>query len=123
MYTDFEYYQNTYGGTVLTAENADYFLSNASSKIDTLTFNRIVHVGINGLSAFQQQVVKNCCCQISDFLYENEDIVYSPLAAYSINGVSVDFSKSVTLSNTIAGLLPKDLYAQLQSSGLCGGVL
>ncbi|MDR1015718.1 MAG: hypothetical protein LBL86_12195 [Coriobacteriales bacterium] len=79
------------GGHVLAEDDADGYLTAASSRVDGLTFNRIVLLGIDALTPFQQELVRLGVKEQADFEYENADVIGSALAAYSINGVSVSF--------------------------------
>jgi hypothetical protein len=56
-YVDYNYYTETYGGTAITADNAPKAFQIASKTIDTLTYCRIVERGLEGLTAFQKDIV------------------------------------------------------------------
>lgn len=107
------------GGTVLTAENANEYLNEASCRIDILTFNRIVVRGFNNLTPFQKRKVQNVVCKFADFLCENEDFINNYLSSYTINGVSVDFSKTINLAECDGVLIPRVLLSELTTTGLC----
>lgn len=119
MYADYNYYMAEYGGTKLTAENAKIYLEAASTKIDILTFCRVGCIGFNNLTEFQKNKIKSVCCKLADFAYENEDILNSYVSSYSINGVSVDFSKSHNLTTVEGVLVPSEIFAELSMTGLC----
>ena len=78
MYADLEYYKNTYNGTL---EEADALkaLNKASRHIDTLTYNRILDVGFNNLTEYQQGIIKECECLMADWETENADYINSML--------------------------------------------
>lgn len=119
MYADFNYYMGEYGGSTLTAENAKGYLSDASTKIDILTFCRVGSIGFENLTKFQQDKIKAVCCKLADFLCENEDVINSYISSYSINGVSVDLRSSVNLVMHEGVLIPSALYSELAMTGLC----
>lgn len=119
MYADFNYYMGEYGGSTLTAENAKGYLSDASTKIDILTFCRVGSIGFENLTKFQQDKIKAVCCKLADFLCENEDVINSYISSYSINGVSVDLRSSVNLVMHEGVLIPSALYSELSMTGLC----
>ena len=119
MYADFNYYMGEYGGSTLTAENAKGYLSDASTKIDILTFCRVGSIGFENLTKFQQDKIKAVCCKMADFLCENEDVINSYISSYSINGVSVDLRSSVNLVMHEGVLIPSALYSELSMTGLC----
>lgn len=113
MYLDPE----EYSGNIPAEELAER-LKRASRDIDSLTFNRIVEKGFENLTEFQQELIKEAVKLHTDFCYENAELLESPLASYAINGVSMSFDKSktvtaegVTTSSEVSGLL--------MQTGLC----
>lgn len=114
-----EYYLDTYQGRIVPGEHIDKMLRQASRHIDSLTYNRIVGRGIDDLSGFQQQLVREVICMQAEFEYENEDEINSVLSSYSINGVSAQFGSSwnVFIDKGIA--MKRDVYTMLQQTGLC----
>jgi phage gp36-like protein len=120
MYADAEYYINTYKGITIPGESLEKALKNASRHIDTLTYNRIVGRGFDNLTQFQQNMIKEVCCQMADFETENEEVLNSILQSYSVNGVTMTFggnSWNVKVQNGVA--IKADLYELLQQTGLC----
>lgn len=123
MYADLEYYKNTYKGTLEDSE-VEKALMQASRHIDTLTYNRIIGVGFDGLTDFQQNIIKECECLMADWEQENADYITSLLSSYSLNGASMTFSgisASATVINGVA--VSRDIYSHLQKCGLCTRVL
>lgn len=119
MYVDFEYYKNTYKGTLEEAD-ATKALQKASRHIDALTYNRIVGVGFDNLTVYQQGIIKECACLMADWETENADYIDSMLSSYSLNGASMSFtgnSASAVVMNGVA--VSRDIYSHLQKSGLC----
>lgn len=120
MYADTECYLNEYKGTTIPAESIEKALKTASRHIDTLTYNRIVGKGFDNLTSFQQNIIKEVCCQMADFETENEEVLSSILQSYSVNGVSMSFGGSswnVKVQNGVA--IKMDTYELLQQTGLC----
>lgn len=117
-YADAEYYFGEYGGTCVPEDEVPRALKKASRHVDILTFGRIVGRGFPGLTAFQQDIIKEVCCEMADFEHENADMIDSILQSYSINGVSMSFGDSwnVMLQNGIA--IRRDTYAKLRGTGL-----
>ncbi|MBP3543285.1 MAG: hypothetical protein J6J86_03555, partial [Lachnospiraceae bacterium] len=62
-YVDSDYYVNEYKGSIIPAEELEKALRQASRHIDSLTYNRIVGQGFSNLTQFQQEVIKEVCCQ------------------------------------------------------------
>lgn len=119
MYANVEYYKNTYKGTLDDAD-AEKALSKASRHIDTLTYNRIVGIGFDNLTEFQQGIIKECECLMADWETENADYINSMLSSYSLNGASMSFtgnSASAVVLNGVA--VSRDIYSHLQKCGLC----
>ncbi len=122
MYVDKDYYINTYGGK-LPAEEVQRFVTSASEHIDSLTFNRIKGLGFNNLTLFQQEKIKRAICRLADFEYENEDLIQSVLASYSINGVSMSFGTSWNVIVQDGVALPRDIYSLIKQTGLARKVI
>ena len=118
-YVDLEYYENTYGGTLITAENADRAFRGASDTVDSLTFCRIVSRGIDGLTPFQREIVQRVVCALADWQTENADLIDTPYGSYAINGVSASFSASSGVRVVGGTMIPARLYAELCKTGLC----
>lgn len=94
------------------------YLRQASRHIDTLTYNRIVSRGIDNLTDFQREIIKETVCMQADFEYNNREIFDMILQGYSINGVSMNFGESwnVFIQNGIP--IQRDVYAYLSQTGL-----
>ena len=119
VYADVEYYQKEYKGTLISEDELEKTLKQASCHIDSLTYNRIPGRGFSNLTDFQQEIIKECCCEMADFEYENAEVLQSVLQSYSINGVSMSFGSSWNVK-TISGVAIKtDIYEKLKQTGLC----
>lgn len=119
IYTTYEYYKSN-GGT-LDEDIAIKYIKKASYKVDSLTFNRIVGLGFDNLTEFQQNIIKEVTCLIADFDYSTS--LNAGLNSYSINGVSMNFDKSNLV--TVNGIeIEKDTYSLLSQTGLTylGGI-
>lgn len=118
-YASGEYYTEIYKGSAIQPEGLEKALREASKRIDTLTYNRIVGKGFLNLTPFQQQTITEVCCELADFYQENEDLVESVLKNYSVNGVSMGFGESwnVSVFNGIA--MKRSTYEELSKTGLC----
>lgn len=118
-YADEKYYRVEYGGSTIPEEELARRLKMASRHIDSLTYNRIVGRGITSLTEFQQDAVREACCQQADFEYENADMIETVISSYSLNGVSVQFGSTwnVMVNNGVA--MKRDTYQLLQQTGLC----
>ncbi len=117
-YADAAYYTDTYQGTVIPKEQLDKALKIASRHIDILTFNRIVGKDITILTEYQQEIIKECCCEIAEFEYENEDMIKNILKSYSINGVSMTFDDSWNVHIQDGVAIQMDTFSKLKTTGL-----
>lgn len=123
MYADLEFYKNTYKGT-LDDSKIENALQQASRHIDTLTYNRVVAVGFDNLTEYQQEVIKECACLMADWETENADYINSMLSSYSLNGASMSFSGDSASAVVISGVaVSRDIYSHLQKCGLCTRLL
>lgn len=119
MYADLDFYKNTYKGNLDDAD-VDKALQQAGRHIDTLTYNRIVAIGFDNLTEYQQGVIKECECLMADWETENANYINSMLSSYSLNGASMSFSGNSASAVVLNGIaVSRDIYAHLQKCGLC----
>lgn len=119
QYANYAYYKDTYGGTLLTDENASHFLSLASRQANNLCRGKIEGIGFNKLSLFRQESIKEVVCQQAEFLFENESMLSTYMNSYAINGVSMQFGNSWNLYTENGVAIPKAVYQTLLRTGLC----
>ena len=118
-YADVTYYKETYKGTSIPDDALERALRQAERHIDTLTYNRIVGVGFERLTAFQRDIIREVCCNLADFEYENADELNCILQNYAINGVSMTFGSSWNMVCQNGVAIRRDLYEYLSQTGLC----
>ena len=119
MYAGIEYYKNTYKGNLDDAD-AEKALEKASRHIDTLTYNRIVGIGFDNLTEYQQGIIKECECLMADWETENTDYINSMLSSYSLNGASMSFTGQSASATVVSGVaVSREIYSHLQKCGLC----
>lgn len=118
-YADVTYYKETYKGTSIPDDALERTLRQAERHIDTLTYNRIVGAGFEHLTAFQQGIIREVCCNLADFEYENADELNCILQNYAINGVSMTFGSSWNMVCQNGVAIRRDLYEYLSQTGLC----
>ena len=107
------------GYTSIPTDDLTRELTDASHQIDTLTFNRIVAIGFDNLTEFQQGIIKECVCRHADFLFENEGALSSMIDAYSINSVSMKFGTGCAMAFENGMPILKSVYSLLEQTGLC----
>lgn len=122
IYADEAFYKAEYLGTH-NSENLNRILKTASQHIDTLTFNRIVGVGFENLTPFQQSVIREVCCQMADFMIENKDLIETTVSSYSINGVSMAFGDNWNVVTSQGIALSRSTFELLKQSGLTRRVI
>lgn len=118
-YVTSEYYRDVYKGTIISGDDLEKALRQASHHIDSLTYNRIVSQGISCLTEFQREVLQEVVCQQADFECENEDEINTILSSYSLNGASVQFGSSWNVYMDKGVAMKRDVYALLSQTGLC----
>ncbi len=90
----------------------------AETDIDTLTFNRITKQGFESLTDFQQDRVRRSVAEQVKFIFDNSELLDSPLSAYSISGVSMSFDRTKLIS--LDGVTTTNqVYNALLQTGLC----
>lgn len=98
-------------------------LARAGRAVDTLTFCRIRALGWEGLTPFQQDAVSEVVKGLAEFHSTNTDLLESTVSGYSINGVSVQYSGGVSVTRVGGVVIPRELYALLEQTGLTCQVL
>lgn len=92
-------------------------LEQASDEIDALCYGRICKAGFEHLTAFQQEKIKKAVCLHAAFLSAYGEMLHSPLSSYGINGVSMSFDASRTV--TQGGITTTNaIMAELRQAGL-----
>ena len=66
----------------------------SSEKIDTMTFNRIVKIGFNNLTKFQQEKVILAVCFQANYIIENENYNISGMSGFSVLDISINYDKN-----------------------------
>ena len=95
-YADSDYYKNTYKGAEIPDSELDQQLAAATDDVDSMTFNRIGgNSGIFLLTPFQQEKIRRATCLQADFQHEYAELLNNPLSSYGINGISMQWDKSV----------------------------
>ena len=112
-------YKEIIGENTISEDELERQLRTASRHIDSLTYNRIVGRGFSNLTQFQQDIVKEVCCTLAEFEYENDDVINSILSSYSINGVSMQINQSWNVFTDKGVVMKRDTYELLSQTGLC----
>lgn len=118
-YVSTDFYKESFKGTTIPDSESEKYLKQASRHIDSLTYNRIVGRGFSNLTEFQQEIIKEVCCEQAEFEYENKEIFDMILQGYSINGVSMNFGDSWNIKIQKGIPMKRDVYEKLAQTGLC----
>lgn len=118
MYLTFAEFQTLCPDSTITEQQYNALENRAESDIDTLTFNRITAIGFNNLTAFQRDKVRLALSQQTAFVFDNAELLDSPLSSYSISGVSMSFDSSKVI-NYCGVTTTRQVYNTLLQTGLC----
>lgn len=96
LYVDKKYYFDEFKGNKVPINEIEKYLRLAQEKIDSITFNRIVTIGFNNLTKFQQEKIKDAICYQAEYIYingyNNED--NRDVSSYSVLDISVSVDNS-----------------------------
>lgn len=96
LYVDKKYYSDEFKGNKVPIDEIEKYLRLAQEKIDSITFNRIVAIGFNNLTKFQQEKIKDAICYQAEYIYvngyNNED--NRDVSSYSVLDISVSVDNS-----------------------------
>ncbi len=96
LYVDKKYYSDEFKGNEVPIDEIEKYLRLAQEKIDSITFNRIVAIGFNNLTKFQQEKIRDASCYQAEYIYENgynnED--NRDASSYSVLDISVSVDNS-----------------------------
>lgn len=116
-YVDSIYYKGTYKGTLIPDAELDSKLEFASDDINSLTYNRIIGLGFDNLTPFQQDKIKKAVCIQAEFNYQYGDYMDLPVDSYSAGSVSLNFGNSSVVKS------PNSVANYLRQTGLTCRVL
>lgn len=117
MYVSAADYRQLCPEQTIPEDQLPQMIDSAERDIDGLTYNRITRRGFSALTEFQQGLVKRAVCRQANFLYENADVLSSPLSSYGINGVSMSFDTAKTVQYGGVTTL-SSIYVLLRQTGL-----
>lgn len=115
MYATTDYYLTEYGGEI-PADSVAKYLKLASEKIDTATFNRIVHIGFDKLTPFQQEKIQLATCMQADYMRENG---VEPLAVQSYSVLDISVTVGDSSSEAARMGMASMALELLKKTGLC----
>jgi len=121
LYVNKDYYTDIYKGTIIPTDDIEYNLELAQEKIDSITFNRIIEVGFDNLTEFQQEKVSKAICSQAEYIYKhgynNEDD--SDISSYSVLDISVNVeSNSDNKTKAKKLCMSERAYSLIKQTGL-----
>ena len=120
QYATSEYYENEFNGTLLPEDDIDKYLQEASEKIDSITFNRIVGIGFDNLTPFQQEKIQRAVCYQAEYILENgyNNENKQDIASYSVLDISVNVKDSNTKTIAQKECMSGMAYDLIHKTGL-----
>lgn len=88
-YVDEAYYSSF---SNLIKDNLNSKLERATDHINSLTYNRIVGLGFENFTPFQQDKVKKAVCLHADFIEQYGEYINMPLSGFTAGSISVNFN-------------------------------
>lgn len=88
-YVDEDYYNSC---SDIIKEKLSGKLEKATDQINSLTYNRIVGVGFDNLTPFQQDKVKKAICVHADFIEQYGSYIDMPLSGFTAGSTSISFN-------------------------------
>lgn len=122
QYVNKGYYIDTFKGTTIPADDIEKYLELAQEKIDSITFNRIVAIGFDNLTEFQQDCVRKAICYQAEHYSENGINSSSSVSSYSVLDISVNVDNSKQTEAQKQGM-HEFAYTNIKKTGLTSGLL
>lgn len=92
QYVTSDYYYNSFNGKQLPLEDVDMLLQEASEKIDSITYNRVVRIGFDKLTTFQKEKLQKAVCYQAEYIMLNgfNDEDKETIESYNVLDISVN---------------------------------
>lgn len=88
-YVDEDYYNSC---SDIIKENLSVKLEKATDQINSLTYNRIIGIGFDNLTPFQQDKIKKAICVHADFIEQYGSYIDMPLSGFTAGSTSISFN-------------------------------
>lgn len=88
-YVDEDYYNSC---SDIIKEKLNVKLEKATDQINSLTYNRIIGIGFDNLTPFQQDKIKKAICIHADFIEQYGSYIDMPLSGFTAGSTSVSFN-------------------------------
>lgn len=118
QYVTLDYYKNTFKGTVLADNEVSQYLVLASEKIDDVTFNRIVDIGFDELTTFQQECIQKAVCYQAEYYFEyGTSASIGKVSSFNVLDISISTSRELETEAEKARM-DEMAYMYVKKSGL-----
>lgn len=122
QYVTSYYYYNSFNGKQLPLEDVDRLLQEASEKIDSITYNRIVRIGFDKLTPFQKEKVQKAICYQAEYIMLNgfNDEEKETIESYNVLDISVNVKSKDENEKTVAEkeCMSEKAYDLISKTGL-----
>lgn len=88
-YVDEDYYNSC---SDIITEKLSVKLEKATDQINSLTYNRIIGIGFDNLTPFQQDKIKKAICVHADFIEQYGSYIDMPLSGFTAGSTSISFN-------------------------------
>ena len=125
LYVDKAYYLNEYHGSIPDSD-VEKYLEKSQEKIDSITYNRIVRIGFDNLTSFQQEKIRKAICIQADYIKEHgyNDKDDSEISSYNVLDISVSVKDSSSKNTTAKRLhVDEEAYDLVHKTGLDDKIL
>ena len=92
-YADFEYYEDTYGGSAIAESDFDALAIRASDRVDYLTFDRAADIITADTPAATVTAIKKATCAVAEVLNDIDNGDQSGIKSESVGGHSVAYAE------------------------------
>ena len=114
------YYSNDFNGTTIPDDEIEKYLELAQEKIDSITFNRIVKIGFDNLTTFQQKKIKMAVCYQAEYIFSNgfNNENKPDIASYSVLDISVNVESNKAKTKAEKACMSESAYDLIVKTGL-----
>ena len=120
QYATSEYYLTSFKGKLLPSDEIDKYLQEATEKIDSITFNRIVGRGFDNLTEFQKEKVQKAVCYQAEYIFTNgfNDENKQDITSYSVLDISVNVNADKQKTQAEKECMSEKAYDLISKTGL-----
>lgn len=120
MYVDENYYLNTFEGVVIPDDDIKKCLKLAQTKIDSITFNRIVAIGFDNLTEFQKEKVSEAICYEAEHIFKDgyNNSNKSSISSYDVLDISVNVKDKSQKTKAEKENIDEIAYDLIRQTGL-----